>query len=183
MKRTIIIAALGLLAAWCTAQMLRPWLFLPADKIVALVSERCGISQELVVSVMAAEEVRRAVVVVPVDSMDTPRRAETCSLSISLLRDRAPWFSLFSDQWICEQLVRDAARYHHSAFTGVPGYMIGGVPVTSTRVDAALSEQGLVRRRGVILREALVEEMIETKPHVEKLLGEPRAVYGQDIGF
>lgn len=186
MKRSVIVlmcVVTGLLMAWCTAQLVRPWLFLPSDGVVALVSEGCGISRNVVMSAAASEEVRRAIVVVPVDSEDTSRRAETCGFAISAIRDRAPWFSLLSDQWLCEQLVRDAARYHHARFTGVPGYVMDGVPVSLERVDAELSKRELVRRHGLILRQALIDEMRGATPKVDEEAGGLGAVYGQDIGF
>lgn len=179
----VVVVAAGLLMAWCTSQLVRPWLFLPTDRIVALVSEGCGISQNVVMSAVASEEVRRALVVVPVDSEDTPGRTEACALAISAIRERAPWFTLFSEPWLCEQLVRDAARYHHVTFTGVPGYMMNGAPVSADRVSVELSRKGLVFNHGLILRQALIDEMKGTIPRDNEKVGDLRTVYGQDIGF
>lgn len=179
----VAVAAAGLLLAWCTSQLVRPWLFLPTDRIIALVSEDCGISQNVVMSAAASEEVRRALVVVPVDSEDTPRRTEACALAISSVRERAPWFTLFSEPWLCEQLVRDAARYHHVTFTGVPGYMVNGAPVSAERVGLELSRKGLVFNHGLILRQTLVDEVRGTIPRENEKVDGLRTVYGQDIGF
>ncbi len=185
MKRSLtlsVVALICLMLAWCTAQLTRPWLFLPADRMVVFVSEDCGISRDVVSSAAASEVVRRALTVVPVDAEDTPRRAVACGLSIANLRESAPWFTLFSDAWLCEQLVRDAAPIHRAAFTGVPAYMMDGEAASFERVDAELSKYDLVRRRGMILRQALIDDM-RGREQVQAPEGELHAVYGQSIGF
>lgn len=134
---------------------MRPWSFIDDDMAVALVSENCSISHEVVGSAGAFPEVRQVVLTVPIDvdatAADSEFRAAACEDVVVHVRDRAPWLYLAPSDWLCEQLVYDAARVHREHFVGVPAYVTAGRPLGSEALDERLDYHALTRRRGLIV--------------------------------
>ncbi|MCX4243705.1 hypothetical protein [Paraliomyxa miuraensis] len=166
--RWIVPVAVGLGLAGVVGLATRPWRFVEGRGLIALVSDSCAYSHDVLHSVLAFEEVRAHVTPVPIDFDPEGRDPEfwqaACAVAVERVRIEAPWLWAAPERWLCEQLAIDAAKVHARRFVGVPAYMLDGEAVARDELDGVLATYGLGRRGGVIVPLDRVAERAAEEP-------------------